>query len=49
MSTASDSFLLFGVGMLNILAAILLAGVRARSENRQAAREVSQDLRAVSG
>ena len=34
MSTAQDSLMLAGVGLLNIFAAIILAAVRARSENR---------------
>ena len=44
MSAVPDSLLLFGVGMLNILAAIVLAGVRARSENRQVAETLPEDL-----
>ena len=47
MSTLQDSLMLLGVGLLNILAAILLAGVRARSESRQARPSIPEDMEAA--
>ena len=52
MASVNDSFLLFGIGLLNILAAIVLAGVRARSEANQAPplrRSSSESLEPVQG
>ena len=50
MSTLQDSLMLLGVGLLNIFAAIILAGIRARSENRQSLpRRIPDDLEAAQG
>lgn len=48
-TAAPDSLLILGVGLLNILAAIILAGLRARSENRTAASRIPEDLEAAQG
>ena len=49
MSTLQDSLMLLGVGLLNILAAIILAGLRARSESRLARPSVPDDMEAAQG
>lgn len=49
MSTLQDSLMLLGVGLLNIFAAIVLAGIRARSENRQAPPRIPEDMEAAQG
>ena len=49
MSTLQDSLMLLGVGLLNIFAAIILAGVRARSENRQAPTKIPDDMEVAQG
>ena len=49
MSTLQDSLTLLGVGLLNILAAIILAGIRARSESRPARPTIPDDMEAAQG
>ena len=49
MSTLQDSLTLLGVGLLNIFAAIILAGLRARSENPQSRSRLPEDMEAAQG
>ena len=49
MSIAQDSLMLAGVGLLNIFAAIILAAVRARSENVTRSARVPDELEVAQG
>ncbi len=49
LAATPDSLLLLGVGLLNIFVAIVLAGIRARSENRTAPSRIPDDLEAIGG
>ncbi len=49
MANVNDSFLLFGIGLLNILAAIILAAIRAPSAAIHAPPLRSEPLERVQG